>query len=48
MMLEVEDGNEPALALYQQLGFVTLARRSNYYGPGRDALVMALPLGEQG
>ena len=47
MMLEVEDGNEPALALYQQLGFVTLARRSNYYGPGRDALVMALPLGEQ-
>ncbi|WP_454228989.1 GNAT family N-acetyltransferase [Propioniciclava flava] len=47
MMLEVEDGNEPALALYQQIGFVTLARRANYYGPGRDALVMALPLGEQ-
>lgn len=42
VMLEVEAGNEPALALYARTGFVTLARRRDYYGTGRDALVMAL------
>lgn len=41
VMLEVEDGNEPALALYERTGFMTLARRRDYYGTGRDALVMA-------
>lgn len=45
MMLEVDDANEPAIALYRHLGFAPLARRRNYYGPGRDALVMALDLG---
>lgn len=42
VMLEVEAGNAPALALYERTGFVTLARRRDYYGTGRDALVMAL------
>ena len=44
VLLEVEAGNTPALALYESLGFAVLARRANYYGAGLDALVMALPL----
>lgn len=44
MMLEVDAGNDPARGLYDALGFLTLARRANYYGAGHDALVMALPL----
>ena len=47
VMLEVEAGNTGAIALYEQVGFVPLARRANYYGAGADALVMALPLGRQ-
>lgn len=47
VMLEVEAGNDPAIALYEQVGFVALARRANYYGAGADALVMALPLGRE-
>ena len=47
MMLEVEAGNAGAIALYEQVGFVALARRANYYGAGADALVMALPLGRE-
>lgn len=47
VMLEVEAGNAPAIALYEQVGFVPLARRANYYGAGADALVMALPLGRE-
>lgn len=40
MLLEVEWANEPALALYRGLGFVEITYRANYYGVGRDALVM--------
>lgn len=47
VMLEVEAGNAAALGLYEQVGFVALARRANYYGTGADALVMALPLGRE-
>jgi [ribosomal protein S18]-alanine N-acetyltransferase len=45
ILLEVEDGNAPALALYDRFGFVEIARREAYYGPGRAALVLerALP-----
>lgn len=46
IMLEVEASNEPAKALYEQTGFVPLATRENYYGPGRDAKVLARPLKE--
>lgn len=45
VMLEVDATNTGAIALYEQVGFVALARRANYYGAGADALVMALPLG---
>lgn len=38
--LEVEVDNEPAIRLYEKLGFQTLGRRRAYYGPDRDALLM--------
>lgn len=44
--LEVEVGNEPAIALYEALGFARAGVRRDYYGAGADACVMtaALPL----
>lgn len=40
LLLEVEAGNAPALRLYHRHGFVQVARRRDYYGPGSDALVL--------
>ncbi len=40
LLLEVEAGNAPALRLYHRHGFVQVARRRDYYGPGADALVL--------
>ncbi|MDY2777550.1 MAG: tRNA (adenosine(37)-N6)-threonylcarbamoyltransferase complex transferase subunit TsaD [Collinsella sp.] len=42
--LEVEAGNDAAIALYGSLGFSIGGRRRDYYGPGADALVMTAPL----
>ena len=46
--LEVEDGNDPALALYRRLGFATVGRRDGYYvrpdGSRAGALSMTLAL----
>ncbi|MFP5283879.1 MAG: GNAT family N-acetyltransferase [Actinomycetes bacterium] len=42
VMLEVGYRNEPAIALYQRLGFEQLAARENYYGPGQHALILKL------
>ena len=45
--LEVRDGN-PAIALYERVGFTLAGRRKNYYrgpdGESRDALTLALNL----
>jgi ribosomal-protein-alanine N-acetyltransferase len=47
--LEVEEGNNPALALYRRLGFVTTGHRPGYYarpdGTRASALSMTLRLG---
>lgn len=44
LYLEVGANNHAAQDLYTGSGFEVQARRSNYYGPGTDALVMRLPL----
>lgn len=43
MLLEVRVGNQ-AQGLYADLGFKPLYQRTNYYGPGLDAVVMAREL----
>ena len=40
MMLEVGTENTNAIALYEKLGYQTIATRKNYYGQGLDAFVM--------
>ena len=40
-MLEVRDSNEPAISLYEKLGFREVGRRKNYYrNPKEDALIL--------
>ena len=46
--LEVEADNVPALALYRRLGFSATGRRPDYYGPGRDAILMTCALRDAG
>ncbi len=43
LFLEVAADNGAARALYAGLGFDAVGRRRDYYGPGRDALVLARP-----
>ena len=41
LTLEVRASNEPAKALYEQLGFLQIGRRLNYYrNPKEDALIL--------
>lgn len=39
--LEVESSNQPAVRLYQALGFQVLREIKNFYGSGRHALAMS-------
>lgn len=40
VLLEVEDTNVAARRLYDRSGFAAIGTRRNYYGSGRDAVVM--------
>lgn len=42
MTLEVRDGNEPAIRLYQSFGFTVEGIRKRYYNNTHDALIMWL------
>jgi ribosomal-protein-alanine N-acetyltransferase len=42
LTLEVGYENEPAIALYQRMGFEQRAAREDYYGPGRHALILKM------
>ncbi|MFZ1412046.1 MAG: GNAT family N-acetyltransferase [Micropruina sp.] len=45
VLLEVEQDNTAARALYDRAGFAVIADRRDYYGPGRHALVLERNLG---
>ena len=41
LTLEVRASNDPAIALYEKMGFAEVGRRKNYYrNPREDALIM--------
>lgn len=44
VFLEVEHDNAPAIALYEKSGFVRYGQRRDYYGQGRDAVLMSKEL----
>lgn len=44
LFLEVAIDNQPARSLYRKFGYEELAVRANYYGRGRDAMVMRVRL----
>ena len=43
-ILEVRADNSRAINLYARHGFATISRRSSYYGPGLDAVIMCRDL----
>lgn len=45
LLLEVAEGNAPALALYTAAGFTRAATRRDYYAPGQHALLLRRDLG---
>ena len=44
VFLEVEHDNVPAIALYEKSGFTKYGHRRDYYGPGKDAVLMSKEL----
>lgn len=48
IFLEVLVDNDPAITLYTREGFERISVRRDYYGPGKDALMMVLRLDAAG
>lgn len=48
LLLEVREDNSAALALYARAGFERQGHRRDYYGPGRDALILRRRLAGDG
>ena len=44
VFLEVSSTNEPAIRLYEKVGFVKYGSRKDYYGAGDDALLLKIEL----
>lgn len=44
VFLEVEHDNAPAIALYEKSGFTKYGHRRDYYGSGKDAVLMSKDL----
>ena len=44
LFLEVEHDNTPAIGLYEKLGFSNYGYRRDYYGQGKDAVLMSKEL----
>ena len=44
VFLEVENTNEPAISLYKKHGFAQYGYRRDYYGQGKDAVLMSKDL----
>lgn len=47
VFLEVRTNNQTAIDMYKKNGFEIVAERPNYYGPGLDAFVMELGVGNE-
>ncbi|MCX7830470.1 MAG: ribosomal protein S18-alanine N-acetyltransferase [Acidobacteria bacterium] len=45
MVLEVREGNIPAVNLYLKVGFKVIRKQKKYYHDGEDALIMSLETG---
>jgi len=44
VFLEVESTNLPAVKLYEKAGFKPYNKRADYYGPGKDCILMRFDL----
>jgi len=46
MLLEVRESNVIAIALYEKMGMIRVAKRASYYSDGEDALIFKMKFAE--